>query len=586
MGYEKIVKGATKLKMAAPKAKYIDPILQGTADPSELADIFRCLAFRMRDTAWTVVYKSLVVTHMMIREGRKDAALEYLIGHGHINMLECKQLTNSNAGRYEEVIKNYSAYLRERAKQFANLKIDYVRHMKDNPKKGRLRTLTVEKGLLREVEAIQAQLHYLLACRFAPNEVTDEITLTAFRLLVLDLFALHQAVNEGTINVLEHYFEMSKFDAERALDIYNIFVKQMDSIIEYFQVARSLQNLTKLHVPDISHAPTSLSADLKKYLEDPDFDVNRRQFLAQKEAKTALGKVGDRGASKVDDVEPHHEAPVQVPEDMMHSSPEQTLTNYFSAIEQQVPVFSDGTGAQAITNPVQQQVTGQSSQPGFVGYMQPTSTGVAATVYPQAGPPAMQPPYVPLTSDFTGAGFGGYTSQTQAQSYPTAPMVQSQLPTMQQPQPANYLYPMPTAQNNFNGLFSNQALMEQSSLFTQQMPQQQQSPLAPTATGSTNPFRRTMTGLNPQFTGISPQLTGSTGKSSQFTSSSNPFHAVKAASFGLESVPEQPSAVTPAPLVPQYTSSNPFAKQPITPSPLAQTVTGNGGTNPFRQSII
>lgn len=79
----------------------------------------------------------------------------------------------------------------------------------------------MDKGLLRETESVQNQLAALVKCdvRVVPclsslwislmlciqildNEPENEITIAIFRLLVLDLLALFQAVNQGLITVL------------------------------------------------------------------------------------------------------------------------------------------------------------------------------------------------------------------------------------------------------------------------------------------------------------------------------------------------------------------------------------------------
>lgn len=69
-------------------------------------------------------------------------------------------------------------------------------------KETRLEKLSVEKGLLRETEVVQHQLTALLKCDVMENEVENEITVTVFRLLVLDLLALFQALNQAMINIL------------------------------------------------------------------------------------------------------------------------------------------------------------------------------------------------------------------------------------------------------------------------------------------------------------------------------------------------------------------------------------------------
>ncbi|KAM9889158.1 hypothetical protein OXX79_012347, partial [Metschnikowia pulcherrima] len=81
--YAKIVKGATKLKVAAPKPKYLEPILMATSMTHQVASenfvtIMRTLNERLQDSSWSVVYKALLVIHIMIREGDLDVTLTFL----------------------------------------------------------------------------------------------------------------------------------------------------------------------------------------------------------------------------------------------------------------------------------------------------------------------------------------------------------------------------------------------------------------------------------------------------------------------------------------------------------------------------
>lgn len=43
-----------------------------------MAEVFRILQLRLRDPAWTIVFKALIVVHFMIREGAEDSALGFL----------------------------------------------------------------------------------------------------------------------------------------------------------------------------------------------------------------------------------------------------------------------------------------------------------------------------------------------------------------------------------------------------------------------------------------------------------------------------------------------------------------------------
>jgi hypothetical protein len=99
------------------------------------------------------------------------------------------------------------------------------------------------------------------------------------------------------MQVSEHYFEMSRYDAERALGIYKTFTKQTNMVVEFLSTARQYENATRLEIPKLKHAPTSLTSSLEEYLNDPDFEVNRRQYLAQQDAKKGK-KTTSNGASE------------------------------------------------------------------------------------------------------------------------------------------------------------------------------------------------------------------------------------------------------------------------------------------------
>lgn len=67
------------IKLAPPKSKYVEHILVAThGGEAGVAEIFRALQNRLRDSTWTIVFKSLIVIHFMIREGEPDVTLRYL----------------------------------------------------------------------------------------------------------------------------------------------------------------------------------------------------------------------------------------------------------------------------------------------------------------------------------------------------------------------------------------------------------------------------------------------------------------------------------------------------------------------------
>ncbi|PQE15791.1 ENTH domain-containing protein [Rutstroemia sp. NJR-2017a BBW] len=481
--FEKSVKGATKIKAAPPKSKYIEHILIAThAGEAGVAEVFRALQNRLRDSTWTVVFKSLITVHLMIREGSPDVTLAYLARHR--SMLAISSFSDvQTQGRN---IRHYTNYLTERARSFRDTKCDFVRGAE-----GRLEKLSVEKGLLRETESVQHQITALLKCDVLDNEPENEITITVFRMLVLDLLALFHVINQAMINILGHFFEMSKPDAERAMEIYRNFTRQTDFVVSYLSVARQYEHQTRVEVPKLKHAPVNLGKQLEDYLMDPDFEVNRRQYLAEQESKG--GKSGSNGASKPFSVPPKSEADSRAatgrsfPDAGQTSSssaatkptpkaPDADLIDFFDSIDSNPQAMSPQGGmpqaSQFNGDPFAQMQQQQLQANGFaqpqpsfqnpaqfqqqqLPQQQTFNTGFNAPQQVQQQPQPMQP----MQPNFTGAGFGGYTPQQNFQPSGLASIPQdSSMNFQQQVQP--------------------------------QRPATSGASLAPQPTGNTNPFRQ------------------------------------------------------------------------------------------------
>lgn len=184
-------------KLAPPKSKYIEHILIATHSGEHgVAEVFRALQNRLRDSTWTVVFKALITVHLMIREGSPNVTLEFLASHK--NMLATSSFTDVQT--QGKNVRHYAAYLTERARGYRHCKCDFVRDADH-----RFERLTVEKGLLRETEAVQQQIQALLRCDVLDNEPENEITITVFRMLVLDLLSLFNVVNQAMISTLGTY---------------------------------------------------------------------------------------------------------------------------------------------------------------------------------------------------------------------------------------------------------------------------------------------------------------------------------------------------------------------------------------------
>ena len=123
--YAKLVKGATKIKMAPPKDKYVDPILLGTTRQDDFQEIMDALQHRINDSAWTIVYKALIVLHLLIRDGERQVALEYLSGSYHTDQffhINNNLLSQSTHSGDVKLLQKYSNYLKVRTQEFSKIK--------------------------------------------------------------------------------------------------------------------------------------------------------------------------------------------------------------------------------------------------------------------------------------------------------------------------------------------------------------------------------------------------------------------------------------------------------------------------------
>ncbi|CAG7924638.1 unnamed protein product [Penicillium olsonii] len=562
-GFEKSVKGATKLKLAAPKSKYIEHILVAThTGEAGVAEVFRTLQLRLRDSAWTIVFKALIVLHLMIREGQLDAALGYLSD----NPRKIAPSNFSEAQSQGHNIRRYAEYLITRAKAFEATKTDHVR---SGP--GRLKRIGVDKGLLRETEIVQKQIRVLLRCELLSDEPENEISLTAFRLLTLDLLTLYSVMNEGTINVLEHYFEMSRPDSIRALAIYKTFTKQTEEVVQFLGVARHFQSATRLEIPKLKHASTDLARLLEDDLNDPDFDLRRREYLAKK---------GVPIPPSMEATAPATEKPTSMQNTSMFNPPKQPeqakpapvdLIDFFDSIEQNQQPMGQAAPMQyqqsGFQQPQQQQFfpqqTGFQQQPQAIpqqaqatGFGQPDPFGAPYQAQgpnnpfgqQQAQAQSQQPQ--PLQPMPTGAGFGGYTAQPQQYNYQSqlAPIPQENIASFPQQQQA----PQPLQPQHTNPF--RQSMMVNSSSGP--------PPAAPLSRQNTNPFAKRLSMANPQYNTAHEQFQPP-----------------------LPPPPQIPPTQA-QPIQPQRTGTNPFARSSPAPQPAAAPLQPNptGSTNPFRQS--
>ncbi|GAA6002979.1 hypothetical protein JCM10207_001927 [Rhodosporidiobolus poonsookiae] len=579
------VEGATKPKAkAAPKAKYIDPIVQATFNQDgALQEIIRTLATRLRDSNPTVVFKSLIVLHTIMRSGALEPVFSYLSSSSTGLSLSSHEAANISA---------YGHYLAARIKSYGNLKRDVIRDKSDRRAANRLRSLSVEQGLLRETREIQRMIAALVEAKFYADDVDDDVSMTALRLLVKDLLVLFTCVNEGVINILENYFALSKPDAQTALKIYKTFCRDTERVVGYLGTAKKLYNVLNIPIPNLKHAPVSLAKSLEEYLNDPNFEQNRQEYKENK-------RIADGGAPRTTTPKPAASAApasastsaptTSAPAPSSSQPAPKSFTDFFDSIEQsQTPMFNPNTGSpslgffqqQAAFNPfiapqmtgapfaqpgMLPQMTGMAPNPflqpqmtGFVqpqmtGFMQPQMTGMpGANPFRQSMMPTGNPFGAQLAPQMT--GMTPFSAPQAFSAPPPVPSIQPQ-PTgapfgaspFGQPQQQQPQQPFLSAQPTGNPFGAGRPMS-----------------MMPQATG--NPFQRPQS-MMPSSISTSGFPSSTAPGMPNLGAPSSPFAPSPAAS-APPPVSAPPAPASPAPLVAQKTGTrNPFAPAPGTVIP-------------------
>lgn len=370
---------------------------------------------------------------------------------------------------------------------------------------------------------------------------------------------------------------MSRPDSKRALAIYNTFAKQTEEVVKFLGVARHFQSATRLEIPKLKHASTNLAQLLEDDLNDPDFDLRRREYLAKKgiRPQSANPTSTSDAEKQTPAANPPTSNPPRQAEQPKPAAPD--LIDFFDSIEQnqqpmpqQAPVQYQQTG---FAPPPQQQFYPQQmgqqpgrqigfqqhpqaiqNQPQTTGYGQSSQYGASYQAQGPNNPFGQQQQSQPLTQPLqampTGQGFGGYTAQPQQYNYPSQ------------------LAPIPQ-----EGVTS----------FSQQ--QQAHQPLQPLQPQHTNPFRQSMMSSP---TGATPLSRQNTNPFARRLSMANPqYNSTPTNEHFPPPLPSQAPQPQAQPIQPQRTGTNPFARSspaPQQPATVLLQPNPTGSTNPFRQS--
>lgn len=417
--------------MAPPKQKYVDPILSGTSSARGLQEITHALDIRLSDTAWTIVYKALIVLHLMIQQGEKDVTLRHYSHNLDVFQLRKISHTTKWSSNDMRALQRYDEYLKTRCEEYGRLGMDHLRDNYSSLKLGSKNQLSMDEEL-DHVESLEIQINALIRNKYSVSDLENHLLLYAFQLLVQDLLGLYNALNEGVITLLESFFELSIEHAKRTLDLYKDFVDMTEYVVRYLKIGKAVG----LKIPVIKHITTKLINSLEEHLREETKRQRGEPSEPQQDRKpsTAISSTSSHNNNSNDKNKSIAQKKLEQIREQKKLL-EQQLQNQQLLISPTVPQDAYnpfGSQQQDLNNdtfsfePTQPQMTAQVPQPTANPFLIPQQQQQAlqltsASTMPQPSEIQITPNLnnqqtgmyasnLQYTPNFTGSGFGGYTT--------------------------------------------------------------------------------------------------------------------------------------------------------------------------------
>ncbi|KAK1400056.1 putative clathrin assembly protein [Heracleum sosnowskyi] len=280
---------ATNHEERPAKEKYIRAIFTYLSAIRPRADVSYCihaLARRLSRTRnWAVALKTLIVIHRALREVDstfQEELVSFIKIKGHmLNMAHFKDDSGPHAWDYSAWVRNYALFLEERLECFRVLKYDV--------EATRSRTKDLDTpDMLDQIPALQQLLFRIVGCQPQGAAVHNFVIKLALSMVASESIKVYNAIKDGTLNLVDKFFEMKRHDAQKALDIYKRAGKQSERLSEFYELCRKLDVERGEKYATIEQPPGSFIQSMEEYIRDAPRASTLRKDLALEAPKVIL----------------------------------------------------------------------------------------------------------------------------------------------------------------------------------------------------------------------------------------------------------------------------------------------------------
>ncbi|XP_019483165.1 PREDICTED: phosphatidylinositol-binding clathrin assembly protein-like [Hipposideros armiger] len=245
--------GATTNEPKEPKPEHLADLIQYINETNKSVKHLVNLLFEKTGSgSWVVVFKALVTVHHLMVHGN-ERFIQHLASRNSLftlhNFLDKSVIEGYAMSTF---IRRYSRYLNEKSLAYRMIASDITKIKRGLD--GMMRTMNT-KELLNTLRVIQIQFDALLSFNANPEELNNDIARAAFMLLFKDSLRLFAAYNEGILNLLDKYFDMTKNQCKESLDIYIKFLGRTTKLAQFLKVAQQV-GIDQNHIPNLIQLPT------------------------------------------------------------------------------------------------------------------------------------------------------------------------------------------------------------------------------------------------------------------------------------------------------------------------------------------